>query len=161
MLNFHAVAPHGVRVDLFHRARPRRVDLGARIRLDVHAVMGAPVAQGQGLDQFPGTVGVHDFTRYRQTVHHGGGGRALAGGGTALAAALLFRAATAGGGAVYAKVSGAKELKELKLKPDVVDPEDIEMLEDLVLTCVNEALKKVDEAQAQELGKYNIPGLGF
>ena len=35
------------------------------------------------------------------------------------------------------------------------------MLEDLVLTCVNEALKKVDEAQAQELGKYNIPGLGF
>ncbi len=69
--------------------------------------------------------------------------------------------ATAGGGAVYAKVSGSKELKELKLKPDVVDPEDIEMLEDLVLTCVNEALKKVDEAQAQELGKYNIPGLGF
>lgn len=68
--------------------------------------------------------------------------------------------ATAGGGAVYAKVSGSKELKELKLKPDVVDPEDIEMLEDLVLTCVNEALKKVDEAQAQELGKYNIPGLG-
>ena len=69
--------------------------------------------------------------------------------------------ATAGWGAVYAKVSGAKELKELKLKPDVVDPEDIEMLEDLVITCVNEALKKVDEAQAQELGKYNIPGLGF
>ena len=69
--------------------------------------------------------------------------------------------ATAGGGAVYAKVSGGKELKELKLKPEVVDPEDIEMLEDLVLTCVNEALKKVDTAQAQELGKYNIPGLGF
>ena len=69
--------------------------------------------------------------------------------------------ATAGGGAVYAKVSGSKELKELKLKPDVVDPDDIEMLEDLVITCVNEALKKVDEAQAQELGKYNIPGLGF
>ena len=68
--------------------------------------------------------------------------------------------ATAGGGAVYAKVSGSKELKELKLKPDVVDPDDIEMLEDLVITCVNEALKKVDEAQAQELGKYNIPGLG-
>ncbi len=68
--------------------------------------------------------------------------------------------ATAGGGAVYAKVSGSKELKELKLKPDVVDPDDIEMLEDLVVTCVNEALKKVDEAQAQELGKYNIPGLG-
>lgn len=68
--------------------------------------------------------------------------------------------ATVGGGAVYAKVSGSKELKELKLKPDVVDPDDIEMLEDLVVTCVNEALKKVDEAQAQELGKYNIPGLG-
>ena len=67
--------------------------------------------------------------------------------------------ATAGGGAVYAKVSGSKELKELKLKPDVVDPDDIEMLEDLVITCVNEALRKVDSAQAAELGKFNIPGL--
>lgn len=67
--------------------------------------------------------------------------------------------ATAGGGAVYAKVSGNKELKELTIKQEVVDPEDVEMLQDLILTCVNEALRKVDSAQAQELGKYNIPGL--
>lgn len=67
--------------------------------------------------------------------------------------------ATAGGGAVSVKVSGAKEIKEIKIQKDVVDPEDIEMLQDLILTCVNEALKKVDIAQSASLGKYNIPGL--
>ena len=67
--------------------------------------------------------------------------------------------ATAGGGAVYVKVSGSKELKEIKIQKEVVDPEDVEMLQDLILTCVNDALKKVDDAQAKELGKYNIPGL--
>lgn len=67
--------------------------------------------------------------------------------------------ATAGGGAVSVKVSGEKMLKEVKLKPEVVDPEDVEMLEDLILTCVNEALRKVDQAQAEQMGKYNIPGL--
>lgn len=67
--------------------------------------------------------------------------------------------ATAGGGAVYVKVSGKKELKEIKLEKDIVDPNDIEMLQDLILTCVNEALRKVDSSQRQELGKYNIPGL--
>ena len=67
--------------------------------------------------------------------------------------------ATSGGGAVYAKVSGSKEIKEIKIKPEVVDPEDVEMLQDLILTCVNEALRKVDSEQAASLGKYNIPGL--
>ena len=67
--------------------------------------------------------------------------------------------ATAGGGAVSVKVSGNKEIKEIKIKPEVVDPEDVEMLEDLILTCTNEALRKVDSAQAASLGKYNIPGL--
>lgn len=66
---------------------------------------------------------------------------------------------TAGGGAISVKVSGEKLLKEIKIKPDVVDPDDVEMLEDLILTCVNEALRKVDSAQSQELGKFNIPGL--
>ncbi len=66
---------------------------------------------------------------------------------------------TTGGGAVYTKVNGNKELLEVKVSKDVVDPEDVEMLQDLILTCVNDALKKVDAAQAQELGKYNIPGL--
>lgn len=67
--------------------------------------------------------------------------------------------ASVGGGAVYAKVSGEKILKEIKIDKNAVDPDDVEMLEDLVLTCVNEALRKVDEAQAAQLGKYNIPGL--
>lgn len=67
--------------------------------------------------------------------------------------------ATAGGGAISVKVTGEKVIKEIKIKPDVVDPEDVEMLEDLILTCVNEALRKVDSAQNQELGKFNIPGM--
>ena len=67
--------------------------------------------------------------------------------------------ATAGGGAVFVTVSGNKELKEIIIKKDVVDPDDVEMLQDLILTCVNEALRKVDSAQAAELGKYNIPGI--
>lgn len=67
--------------------------------------------------------------------------------------------ATAGGGAVFVKVSGNKEIKEITIKKDVVNPDDIEMLQDLILTCVNEALRKVDSAQAAQLGKYNIPGI--
>ncbi len=67
--------------------------------------------------------------------------------------------ATAGGGAISVKVSGDKTLKEIKIQKDVVDPDDVEMLEDLILTCVNEALRKVDSAQAAELGKFNIPGI--
>ena len=66
---------------------------------------------------------------------------------------------TAGGGAVNVKVTGEKVIKEIKLKPEIVDPDDVEMLEDLVLTCVNDALKKVDSAQAASMGKYNIPGI--
>lgn len=67
--------------------------------------------------------------------------------------------ATAGGGAISVKVSGQKVIKEIKIKKEVVDPEDVEMLEDLILTCVNEALRKVDSAQAEQMGKFNIPGL--
>ena len=66
--------------------------------------------------------------------------------------------ATAGGGAISVKVSGEKIIKEIKIQKDVVDPDDVEMLEDLILTCVNEALRKVDSAQADQLGKFNIPG---
>ena len=66
--------------------------------------------------------------------------------------------ATTGGGAVTVKVNGAKEVKEIKIKKEVVDPEDVEMLEDLILSCVNEALRKVDTAQNAEMGKFNIPG---
>ncbi len=67
--------------------------------------------------------------------------------------------ATAGGGAVAVKVSGDKVLKEITIKKEVVDPDDVEMLQDLILSCVNEALRKVDSEQAASLGKYNIPGL--
>ena len=67
--------------------------------------------------------------------------------------------ATVGGGAVSVKVTGAKEVKEIKIGKDVVDTDDVEMLQDLILSCVNEALRKVDAAQASELGRYNIPGL--
>lgn len=67
--------------------------------------------------------------------------------------------ASAGGGAIEVKVSGDKLIKEIKIKPEVVDPDDVEMLQDLILTCVNEAMKKVDSAQAASLGKFNIPGI--
>ena len=58
--------------------------------------------------------------------------------------------ATAGGGAISVKVTGAKQLKEITIKKEVVDPDDVEMLQDLILTCVNEALRKVDSAQAAQ-----------
>lgn len=66
---------------------------------------------------------------------------------------------TVGGEAVYVKVNGAKQILEIKIKKDVVDPDDVEMLQDLVMTCVNDAMKKVDAATNAEFGKYNIPGL--
>ena len=71
--------------------------------------------------------------------------------------------ATAGGGAVSVKMSGKKELLEIKISPDVVDADDIEMLEDLILVAVNDALKKVDEVSQSQMsrltGGMNIPGL--
>ena len=67
--------------------------------------------------------------------------------------------ASAGGGAIEVKVSGAKVVKEIKIKPEVVDPEDVEMLQDLILSCVNEALRKVDNASNDAMGRFNIPGL--
>ena len=67
--------------------------------------------------------------------------------------------ATAGGGAISVKVSGSKEIKSINIDKDVVDPDDVEMLQDLIITCINEALRKVDSAQAASMGKYNIPGI--
>lgn len=68
-----------------------------------------------------------------------------------------------GGGAVSATVNGKKELQEIALKEEVVDPDDIEMLEDLIVAAVNEAMRKADkdsEAQMGNLtGGLNIPGL--
>ena len=67
--------------------------------------------------------------------------------------------ASVGGGAVVVKVNGKKEVLAINIKEEVVDPDDVEMLQDLILTCVNEALRKVDSAQAASMGKYNIPGM--
>ena len=71
--------------------------------------------------------------------------------------------ASAGGGAVTAKVNGQKEILSLTLQKDVVDPDDVEMLEDLVLSAINEALKKADEETSSKMGKLtgglNIPGM--
>ena len=70
---------------------------------------------------------------------------------------------TSGGGAVKISITGKKEIKEIKINPDVVDPDDVEMLEDLILSAVNEALRKVDDAQSSQMSKMtggmNIPGL--
>ncbi|MGM9631170.1 YbaB/EbfC family nucleoid-associated protein [Butyricicoccus sp.] len=56
--------------------------------------------------------------------------------------------ATSGGGAVTAVVKGSNEIISLKLNPEVVDPDDIEMLEDLIVTAINQALKTADEESA-------------
>ena len=67
--------------------------------------------------------------------------------------------ATAGGGAISVKVGGNKEIKAINISKDVVDPDDVEMLQDLIITCINEALRKVDSAQAASMGKFNMPGM--
>ena len=67
--------------------------------------------------------------------------------------------ASAGGGAVEVTVSGKKEVLKVKLAAEVVDPEDIEMLEDLIVAATNEALRKVDEASQASMSKLT-GGLG-
>lgn len=71
--------------------------------------------------------------------------------------------ASAGGGMVIATVNGDLKLVSLKIEPSVVDPSDLEMLEDLVIAAVNEALKRAQQMVSEEMGKVtagmNIPGL--
>ena len=70
--------------------------------------------------------------------------------------------ASAGGGAVKATVTGAKLLKALEIDPDCVDPEDLEMLQDMILAAVNEALRTAEETVSAEMGKLTGGmGLGF
>lgn len=71
--------------------------------------------------------------------------------------------AAAGGGAVEAVVNGKKEMIGIKLAEEVVDPEDIEMLQDLIVAAVNEALRKAEEASAELMGKMTggLGGLPF
>ena len=69
---------------------------------------------------------------------------------------------TSGGGVISVKLNGKKEILELKLKPEIVDKDDIEMLEDLIISCINEAYKKVDDDNNDQMSKltggFNIPG---
>lgn len=67
--------------------------------------------------------------------------------------------AAAGGGAVEVTVTGKKEVTKVKLDPEAVDPDDVEMLEDLIMAATNEALRKADEASAANMAKLT-GGLG-
>ncbi|MCD8363385.1 MAG: YbaB/EbfC family nucleoid-associated protein [Lachnospiraceae bacterium] len=71
--------------------------------------------------------------------------------------------AAAGGGAVEVTVTGKKEITKVKLAPEAVDPDDVEMLEDLIMAAANEALRKADEAAAANMAKMTggMGGLGF
>jgi DNA-binding YbaB/EbfC family protein len=70
--------------------------------------------------------------------------------------------AAVGGGAVTAYANGKKQLVDIKIKPEVVDPEDVEMLQDLILSAVNEVMGKAEADSASEMGKMtggmNLPG---
>jgi len=68
--------------------------------------------------------------------------------------------ASAGGGMVTVKVSGKKELLGIEIKPEAVDPDDVEMLQDMVLAAVNEALREAGETMDREMGKMT-GGLGM
>ncbi|AZB41164.1 YbaB/EbfC family nucleoid-associated protein [Bacillus sp. FJAT-42376] len=70
---------------------------------------------------------------------------------------------TAGGGMVVVVANGSREIIDVRIKEEVVDPEDIEMLQDLILAATNDALKKVEEMTSQTMGQFtkgmNMPGL--
>ena len=70
---------------------------------------------------------------------------------------------SAGGGVVNVKINGRKELQSVKLSPEIVDPDDIETLEDLIVAAVNEAVKKVEAISAEEMqkitGNIGLPGM--
>lgn len=71
--------------------------------------------------------------------------------------------ATSGGGVVEVVVTGAKNIKSLTIKPEAVDPEDVEMLQDLIISAVNEAMTTVEKVTEEEMNKItggvSLPGL--
>ncbi len=75
----------------------------------------------------------------------------------------LEHTVTVGGGAVEVVINGKKEFKKISIKPDVVDPEDVDMLQDLIMAAVNEAIRKVEDLHLAEMekitGNLNLPGL--
>lgn len=70
---------------------------------------------------------------------------------------------TVGGGAVTAVANGKKQIVDIQIKPEVVDPEDVEMLQDLILSACNQALKKAEDETGREMSKItgglNLPGM--
>ncbi len=70
---------------------------------------------------------------------------------------------SAGGGVVTVKISGKMEIRSIDIKPEIVDPDDIETLSDILVAGVNEAIKKVNETNSEEMskvtGSMNIPGM--
>lgn len=73
-----------------------------------------------------------------------------------------FRATT-GGGMVEVVFTGSKVLKSLSIKPEIVDPDDVEMLSDVIMAAINEALREIETTSSNEMGKItgglNIPGI--
>ncbi len=73
--------------------------------------------------------------------------------------------ASAGGGAVTATVNGRKDLLEIKINPEVVAPDDVEMLEDMIVAAVNQAMRQAEEMMAEAMAKITggikLPGMGF
>jgi DNA-binding YbaB/EbfC family protein len=71
--------------------------------------------------------------------------------------------ATAGGGAISITVNGSKQLTRIEIKPEAVDLDDLEMLQDLIMVAANEALRQMEEISNNEMGKltggFNIPGM--
>ena len=65
---------------------------------------------------------------------------------------------TTGGGAVTITMNGKKKVKAIKIKPDVVDKDDVEMLEDLILTALSEGYQKAESLVESEMSRYNVPG---
>jgi DNA-binding YbaB/EbfC family protein len=78
--------------------------------------------------------------------------------------AAMVVTSTVGGGAVTAEITGERRVQAITIAPEVVDPEDVEMLQDLVIAAVNEGLEQVDQASAERMsaftGGLGIPGLG-
>lgn len=70
---------------------------------------------------------------------------------------------SAGGGMVTVRINGKKEILEMNVKPDIVDPDDIETMTDIIVAAVNEAVRKVEETANEEMakitGQMNIPGM--
>jgi len=67
---------------------------------------------------------------------------------------------TSGGGAIKVTITGKKEITDITIKPEVVDPDDVEMLQDLLLTAVNEAVRQAEELMQKEMGKFT-GGMGL